>query len=76
MGKKYIEDNIEKLNSTKQLSDIYGPDFISLLVEAILQSYPSKKWAIEHEGKVEDHLELSIIYLFSSRFKIGLIFFS
>lgn len=52
-----FEDNIEKLNSTKQLTDIYGPDFISLLVEEILQSYPSKKWAIEHEGKVEDHLD-------------------
>lgn len=50
-------DKIERLNSTKQLSEIYGADFVSLLVDEILQSYPSKKWAIENEGKVEDHLD-------------------
>lgn len=53
---KKFEDNIEKLNSTKQLIDIYGPGFISFLVEEILQSYPNKKWAIEQGGRVEDHL--------------------
>ena len=55
---KEFEDRIEKLNSIKQLTDIYGSDFISLLEKDILQSYPSKKWAIEHGGKVEDHLEV------------------
>jgi protoporphyrinogen oxidase len=54
---KKFDDNIEKLSSIKQLTDIYGSGFISLLVEDILRSYPSKKWALDHGGKIEDHIE-------------------
>ncbi len=66
---KKFEDKIEKLNSIKQLSDIYGSDFISLIEKDILQSYPSKKWAMEHGGKVENHLELVYPWFFPKTIK-------
>lgn len=54
---KKFEDNIDELTSINQLTDIYGSDFISILVEDICRSYPSKKWALDHGGKIEDHVE-------------------
>ena len=66
---KEFEDNIEELTSIEQLTNIYGSSFISLLEKDILQSYPSKKWAIKSGGKVEDHMELVYPWFFPKAIK-------
>lgn len=63
-SKADFSDDIQSPVKKKDLERVYGADFVRLVEQDILPSYPSKKWSLENGANFEEHVELVYPWFF------------